>query len=228
MQDALYNPLNEHNKYKQGILWIENRLATQEECDQLNKEALEDFLKNKDDFAAFYINEKYKGQIVYSAKKTNLSDYPQNLASSINLLTNNLNWQPMTFLFDYAVPWLSQDNDYKPVIKTLDYLRSLGIDDNFAGGFLASGIELKEFLENLFWLVRCNASLPVCYFAGVESESVLSLCQYGNVHFEFYSEAEKLMVQRESSEAGLLEVRDGNCIEEFSRTGSIKGRQIKV
>ena len=227
-QGGIYNPLHEHNTYKAGILWIDDRLATQEECDQLNQEALDDFLKRKDDYPAHSPEEKFKGEIVYSAKKTNLSVYPVRLADSLTELTFNLNWQPLIFLLDYSVPWLSQENDHKPVARALSYLRSLGIENDFTGGFLASGKELNEFLKNLFWLVRCNATLPICYFSGVEGDTLMYLCKYGNVHFEFYSEAEKIIVQREASGAKLMEVENGECYEEFTKTGFITGRQTKI
>ena len=70
--------------------------------------------------------------------------------------------------------------------------------------------------------------MPDCYFSGIESHTVLSICKHGSVHGEFYSEEEKNNVRKVANRMGMIEIRDSHCDENFSETGSIEGRQIIV
>ena len=122
------------------------------------------------------------------------------------------------------MPWLGQQNDYKPVKKAMDYLKGIGTTDDFAGGFKANGTDLEKLSDNLFWIFRCNASLAYCFFSGIEKDFVGSICQYGNIHFHFYSETEMIQTKNAALDLGMIEIE--KCFENFSETGRIEGRRL--
>ena len=231
-QDAKYNPSLDYNKYKPGMMYVENseksRYVSQEECDRWNQEAFEKYEQRRDKFDTISLKGKYKGEVIYNFPKAAINDYINNLASGLVELFSTLNWQAVIFLLDYPTPWLSQDNIYTPVKDALNYCRTIGIDDKFNGGVKANGEELKEFLAHLFWIIRCNASLPQCYFSGIDTDFVACICKYGNVHFSFYSEKARLGVEGIAKELGMIELKDGRCISNFTDNDAIGGRQILV
>jgi hypothetical protein len=147
------------------------------------------------------------------------------LSEVIEKLSQKLN-QPFLFLLDYSTPWLYQENDFEPVQAAYKYLNSIGIDKEFVGGVLCSGDELKNFINHLFWLVRCNASLPECFFAGENTSFVLSICKHGILHLELYSEDEKTLIINYCKELGMIEAEE--CYDTFSDSNAIEGRQIIV
>jgi hypothetical protein len=233
VQNAMYNPMLDYNKYTPGVMYVDSsdkpRFVSQEECDKWNEQAFESYLKRKDKVEPFAIDEKHAGEVIY--KLTSAADIPayiDNLSDTIVAFADRLHWQAVVFLLDYSTPWLHQDNDYKPVKEALDYLKSKGVDAHFNGGFKASGEDLKELIKNLFWLIRCNAALPCCYFSGIDKEFTADICQYGNIHFHFYSQHDKMEVENLASELGMVSVENGNCMDNFSSTGAIEGRQIIV
>lgn len=201
VQDATYNPSHDYNK---------------DENDQWNKDRYEEFLKKKDHFETPPIKDKHTGNIVYQLPHATLEAYLENLSNAVSELSDKLQWKSVIFLLDYPTPWLDQDNDYEPVKKALTYLKRLGVDKKFTGGFSATGPELKKLVKNLFWIIRCNASLPTCYFSGIGTDFAASICQYGNLHFHFYSEKCQLQIKEAAKELGLIEVEDGNCRQNFS------------
>lgn len=219
-QDAAYNPSHDYNKYKPEEMFVPGteapKLITQAMTDQWNKDRYEDFLKKKDHFETTSIKDKHTGNIIYKLPEAALDVYLDNLANTVSELSDQLQWKSVVFLLDYAIPWFHQDNPYEPVKRAFAYLKHLGVDENFTGGFSANGPELKKLVKNLFWIIRCNASLPTCYFSGIETDFTASICQYGNLHFHFYSESCQLQIKETAKNLGLIEVENGNCTQNFS------------
>jgi hypothetical protein len=121
-------------------------------------------------------------------------------------------------------PWLYQENEYLPVKNALDYL-SQKIDKDFDGGFLLNGKAIIEFIPHLFWLVRCNASLPDFYISYPKSKTVVSICKYGVLHFDFYNHNEKIKILKLMSDLNFKEL--DNCYDQIE-FDIFEGRQIKI
>jgi hypothetical protein len=232
LQSAKYNPSLDYNKYKPGNMYVEDdeksRYVTQEECDKWNEEELAKYEKSKDNIEVNPIKTNLKGEPIYTFPKTDINNYIENLSDSIVKLCERLEWKSVIFLLEYSTPWLFQNNDYEPVKKALQYLKSIGATDNFNGGFKASGKELKELTKNLFWIIRCNAALPHCYFTGLDTDFTADICKHGNIHFRFYSESNKIGIEKLAQELTMKRFEEDYCYDNFSETGVIKGRKINV
>ncbi|MDB5272307.1 MAG: hypothetical protein JWO58_674 [Chitinophagaceae bacterium] len=220
LQNLLYNPSLSGNLLEPGEIY------SQEECDESNKEMTEAYEKKKDQVSVIPIKENFKGRIIYTFSEKEVNRYLNHLASTFAILADKLQWRSVIFLLDYSTPWLSQKNDCEPVQKALDYLTRLGVNEDFTGGFKVNGNDLKEFIQQLFWIIRCNAALPYCFFSGENSAFVGSICKQGNFHFEFYSEEEKMKLEKTAKDIGMIDTKV--CDDILSNNGSIEGRQIIV
>ena len=229
-QEQEYNPSLEHNQYKAGKMYDitlnKPRYYPQEEIDKMNEERLEEYNRKKDNVETISLEEKYTGTVIYNFPYAPVENYAESLAEGIVTLAEKLEWLAVICMLVYPKPWLGQENDYKPVKKALDYLKSIGVTDDFTGGIIANGTELQELMKHLFWIFRCNASLPYCFFSGIEKEFVGSICQYGNVHFHFYAETEMIRTNHETLGLGMVEIEQ--CYENFSDTGAIEGRRLDL
>ncbi|RYD83594.1 MAG: hypothetical protein EOP53_00395 [Sphingobacteriales bacterium] len=228
VQDAKYNPAKDYHMYKPQKMWVDDvlRFVTQEECDQWNLEELEEFSKRKDSPTLLVdLKDKFSGSKTFGFEPTSIENHIEKLSESIEKLSIKLN-QSFFFLLDYKTPWLYQENDFEPIQSAYKHLNSIGIDKEFVGGIQCSGEELKTFISHLFWLVRCNASLPECYFGCEKSSFVMSICKYGIVHFEFYSDKEKSQIIKYCKGLGMIEMEE--CYDTFSDSNAIEGRQIIV
>jgi len=227
-QEQQFNPALKHNKYNAGVMYdlalSKPRHYSQEEVDQMNKERLKEYNQKKDNVETISIQEKYAGTIIYKLPYAEINYYAQNLSKSIVTLCEELAWKSVIFLPVYPIPWLEQQNDYKPGKKALDYLKSVGTTDDFTGGFKVNGTDLEKLVKNLFWIFRCNASLPYCFFSGIENDFVGSICKYGNMHFHFYSRSEMIETRNTALDLGMTKIEQ--CFENFSKTGRIKGRWL--
>jgi hypothetical protein len=97
-------------------------------------------------------------------------------------IASGLNYEHLVFLGDYKRPWLYQTNSYNPVKRAMQYLIDNNVGKSFDGALLADAPDLSEFSKHLYWLVRCNAALPVFNFMDEGQNIVGSICQYGNIH----------------------------------------------
>jgi hypothetical protein len=153
--------------------------------------------------------------------------YSSKLSQQFTLLVDYLGLDSLIFLGDYKTAWLRQDNDFKPAKKALEYLKMQGIGVRFNGGIEVSAEDLPVFSRHLFWLTRCNASLPSFHFLNNKQEILGNICKYGSVHVQTLSKRtdNKLQTVISKTEFSLLK---GRCYEPFSKSGGIKGREIIV
>ncbi|HEX5154406.1 MAG TPA: hypothetical protein VFW07_23330 [Parafilimonas sp.] len=226
-QEQAYNPALEHNRYQAGTMYDVHinklRYYSQEEVDRINEERLEAYNREKDTMETIPIEDKYIKTLIYNFPYAPIENYTENLAAGILTLAEQLNWEAVLFLLVYPMPWLGQTNEYAPVKKALNYLKSIGVTDDFTGGIIANGADLEELLKYLFWICRCNAALPYCFFSGIETAFAGNICQYGNIHLHFYSETEMIKIRRAAYDLHMIEIR--KCFENFSETGAIEGRR---
>ena len=127
---------------------------------------------------------------------------------------------------DSTVPWLRQNSSYPPVAKAIRYLQGLKLGPRYNGALVLRNNEIREFVQHLAWLTRCNASLPYFYF--IDSNKVLlgHLCKYGNIHLHLLDQSKKGLFGEAIVSSGLKLSTENNCQERFSKSGAIKARKI--
>jgi hypothetical protein len=230
-QEEFYSPLLPFRRLNPGGWWDfggEHRQLTREECDRLNQEAYEEFLTWKEQGPDKPSPGNSGDTAFFGFPKGAIEDYPRTLGEGVLAFSKQLHWDAVLFLPDIPVtPWLEQDNDYLPVQNALQYLRDLGMDESFAGGVLANGEELATFVGHLFWLVRCNASLPIINFSGRGEKLIGSLCKYGNLHLTLFTPDQEWAIREWEEQIDLHKI-EGRCAEEFSEDSRIDGRRLNV
>ncbi len=177
----------------------------------------------KDDFFYPKISQSYT--LTLSSKTINV--HVRKLSKELVDLIQLLRFDCLIFLGDYKTPWLYQDNNYKPVERAIEYLKEKKVGRRFNGGFEVNLADLYEFSIHLFWLSRCNASLPLIYFMDKKQNILGSVCKYGNVHLETFNKKTDKIFQSVLNNTG-FSILDGKCYELFSKTGAIKGRRIVI
>jgi hypothetical protein len=225
IQDVHYNPMQDYPRYEAGDMHVEGvmRYVSQAEADTWNEADLIEYNNNKDIIDTIPTHEGFKGSAIYNFPKADIDTYIQSLSKGIVAICTQLHWESVIFLLEYTTPWLYQKNNYPPVKKALKYLKNIGVDAQFNGGFKANGDDLIEFSSHLFWLMRCNAALPHCYFSGIHKDVILSVCKEGNIHVEFYSDKIKQEIEVLAATLGMEKIT--NCYSNYTETGVIKGRQ---
>ncbi|NER12866.1 hypothetical protein GWK08_05405 [Leptobacterium flavescens] len=164
-----------------------------------------------------HLNIEYHGKITLIPSKKTPKKYLLDLALGLEGLRKFFRQESLLVLGDWPTPWLYQENDHKAVQKALNYLKKR-IDATFNGGFELKGKELIEFIPHLFWLIRCNASLPGFLMGYTQSDTVISLCKHGSLHIDSYSTNEFEKLRKYFSRRGFLKIRNCNSPVDFNQS----------
>ncbi|HMU05116.1 MAG TPA: hypothetical protein PJ990_15895 [Saprospiraceae bacterium] len=200
-----------------------HRYFYQMEIDKINDLELAEFLSLKDEIEVK--NFEYYGELIFKLDFSDIFVYAIELGNVMQKFSSSLG-ADLIFILDHGVPWMSQKNDYEPVTKALNYLTKIGTTETFNGAYKLSGDDLAEFVGNLFWIIRCNASLPYCWFSTENHAFVGEICKHGNIHFHTYSQMIKDKIEVFAQKETLVVIDD--CVEAFSDDGGISGRQIII
>lgn len=215
--------------YKEGddVFFLgmkESEILTKEKAKKLNEKEKDDFEKGRDKFDRIKVAKKKNIEVkfIISSKKDH-QNYLKDLGTFLERLRVILKEEKLMILGIWNTPWLIQENDYYPARVALDYLKTR-IDSNFAGGFFLKGEELIEFLPHLFWITRCNMSLPYFYMAFAKSTLIINLCKYGVLHIQIFTKNDQQVIETLLKEMKLTEIRTCNDPIEFD---DFEGRKLE-
>ena len=201
----------------------EGTILSKELTGKLNTEQFEAFEKSRD-INPFLNSDKLEfieSRLLISPKEST-TEYLNDIAYSLEKLRVELKESHLMILGVQNTPWLSQENEYLPVKNALAYLKQ-SVDKDFDGGFLLKENSILEFIPHLFWLTRCNASLPYFYMSFPGSKTAITICKYGVVHFEFYGQDEKIKILQLLADLNFKEL--DNCGDPIEFDG-FDGREI--
>lgn len=187
VQIAKYKPLEELKEGDSIILEDGVVLLTKELAEKLNKEEKQLYEENKDDYEVDDLI-KWIGRALLISSEKDLNAYLNDIRESF--LKLSFIYGKLIVLGDWNTPWLYQKNAYPQAAESLEFFKK-NIDTDFNGGFVLDNKEILEFLPHLFWLIRCNASLPEFMISFEKSKTIFGICKYCVLHLEFYDSEEK-------------------------------------
>ena len=175
----------------------------------------------------FTYPELYKNYTLTVESKS-AKGHAKNIAVALQQLAKGMNITSFIFLGDTGAAWLSQENDYGPVKEAMQFLEAEKIGKKFNGALQVKTEDLSVFIPHLFWLVRCNAALPIFYFMNEEQTVLGNFCQYGNIHFSTLNKGDDKLFHKHFTQSGLKIFTDTYCYESFSKAGKIAGRGLSM
>jgi hypothetical protein len=175
----------------------------------------------------FYYPKVFANYILIHPAKS-YRGYFKLMGTAITDLTTHLGFDKLIFLGDEKTAWLYRNHDYKPAKEALQYLANNKIGKRFNGAIQVDNISLPVFIQQLCWLVRCNAVLPHIYFIDPEQNIIGNICQYGNLHISTRTKTADNHFKTAISKSKFEYLTDGNCYNRFSKSSTIKGRQIML
>ena len=202
------------------------KIRRQDCLDQYQTFPLRGYDYNNDEETFFY-PKVFKSYILTLPSKS-FKGHVKALGIEINKLATAHQFDTLLFLGDTEIPWLYQNNDYKPVKEAQEYLTGKKIGKRFNGALQVETSDLPTFIKHRAWLTRCNASLPYFHFIDKGQNIVGSICKYGNLHLDTMNEqadkAFKLLVDSSKFEYG----DKNSCYNWFGKTSAISGRRTVV
>ncbi len=165
---------------------------------------------------------------ILSVPSKSAKGHAKNIAAALQQLAVNMNITSLIFLGDTAAPWLSQENEYAPVKESLQFLEAEKVGRKFNGGLQIKTKDLAVFIPRLFWLVRCNAALPIFYLMNEDQTILANFCQYGNIHLSTLTKKADALFNKQLPTSGLYLFEEAYCYESFGKAGKIASRKLSV
>ena len=120
----------------------------------------------------------------------------------------------------------NRDNKFKPLVYSYKKLEAIIRHSTYKEAFYFDINSLPDFIEILFWITRCDMSVPEYIWLFDKNEKIqIHLCKYGNVHLtEFENE---ILTDKVLTLLGWT-VIDGEEFDNFTDDGKIKGKKLKM
>ncbi len=150
------------------------------------------------------------------------------LGVELTLLVKALHFNSIIFLGEFDTPWLKQTNDYKPVKEALQFLKDHKVSKQFDGALQVSIETLPLFIKHISWLSRCNGALPNFYFTDAGQNIIGCICKYGNVHLDIVNKKTVPIIKDLVAASKFNYLTGKICDDQFSKSGAIRGRRIKM
>ena len=134
----------------------------------------------KTDSEVFYFP-KYKAHYWIKLPKVT----SKKLTSELIKLLNLLNFKKFIFLDAKNKPWISKETekrkDHKPLVKTVEYLKSLKIDTKFNGGIEIEVEKLQEFIPHFFRITSCDSGFFDYHFTDIDQNVIFYIHYSGEI-----------------------------------------------
>ena len=172
----------------------------------------------------FDYNTFYK---VISPVHTDITTFTKILATKLTELFRVIKAEQIIVVSHLKLDFFgNRTNDYEPLINAYKKLERITGDTSYNEAFVITPDSLAEIIDVLFWLTRCDPSVAEYIFLFDEHEQVeLYFCKYGNVHLTEFN-TEKLTNPWLSNNG--WQVIEGEEFDNFSETGKIEGRRLKL
>ncbi len=120
----------------------------------------------------------------------------------------------------------NRENNFAALANAYKKLERLTGQTSYNEAFQLHINDLDMLIDCLFWIIRCDPSVPEYIFLFDKNEKLgLFLCKYGNIHL---TEIGNAQLTKEQLTAMGWQVIEGQEYDRFSDDGAIEGRQIKI
>lgn len=107
------------------------------------------------------------------------------LVTELIALLKLMEFKSFIFLDACNKPWVSkkteQRKDFKPLIKTIDYFKTLKLTGKFNGGVYVERGKLKEFLPHFYRITQCDGGFFEHHFTDIEQNIVFYIHYSGEI-----------------------------------------------
>jgi len=164
---------------------------------------------------------------IISLDHSNIDTFANKLTEKLTELFKAINVTELIIICHLKVDFFgNRDNNYRPLKKAYKTLEKIVSDITFKEAFEIDIDSLKDFVEILFWTTRCDPSVAEYIFVFDKDEQIqFNICKYGNLHLTQYNKEQ--LTDGKLKELGWT-IIEGEEFDNFTESGKIKGRQIKV
>jgi len=179
-----------------------------------------DCLKNKE------INHPIFTKII-GLNHSDINSFVEHLSAKLMVLFQTLKITELVVIAYLKLDFFGgRENNYKFLKKSYKKLEKIVGNQVYKEAFIIDMGSLSDFIEILFWTKRCDPNVAEYIFLFDMNEQIqLCLCKYGNLHVTEYNKEQ--LTEGVLKELGWT-IIEGREFDNFSETGKIEGRRIRL
>jgi hypothetical protein len=157
---------------------------------------------------------------------SDINSYPKELAKKLKELLTYLKTEKLTLISHLKLDFYGNlEHDYEKVINAYSKLSKITNSKTYKEAIESEIEEINNLVEILFWLERCDASIPeYVFWTDTKDRFCFYFCKYGNIHFVDFTNG-NLISETELENFGFIVNED---YDQFSENGIIENRQINI
>ena len=156
-----------------------------------------------------------------------LETFPKKLSERINSLFDFLNVEQFIIISHLKLDLFGNtEHDYDKVKNAYEQLKKMIVSESYKEAILADRKDLPKLIDILFWLERCDGSIPeYIFWFDTNERFCFHLCKYGKIHFIDFTNGD--LISKEKLAELEFEILEGSCSEQFTEENKIENRKIK-
>ncbi|UWX68210.1 hypothetical protein NZD85_06335 [Empedobacter stercoris] len=157
-----------------------------------------------------------------------LDTFPKKLSERINCLFDFLNVEQFIIISHLKLDLFGNtEHDYDKVKNSYEQLKKITLSESYKEAILADKKDLPELIDILFWLERCDGSLPeYIFWFDTNERFCFHLCQYGKVHIIDFTNGN--LLNNEQLAELQFEIVEDRCYDQFTEESRIENRKLKL
>ena len=153
---------------------------------------------------------KFKSHYWIKLQDDSDKEEPKFILELIQLI-HNLNIENLIFLDELNKPWITKSTaeriDYKPLVESLEYFKSIGIGENFNGGVIVSYDDLSIFFPHFYTITQCDSCFFDYHFID-ENQNILFYIHYSG-------EIQIITLNSQADEDFLKQIKKTSFVDSF-------------
>jgi hypothetical protein len=164
---------------------------------------------------------------IIGLEHSNIDTFTNKLTEKLTELFKTINATDFIIISHLKLDFFgNRDNNFKPLKEAYKILEKIVGDKTFNEAFVIDIYSLPEFIKILFWTTRCDPSVAEYIFLFDKDEQIqFHLCKFGNLHLTEYHNEQ--LTEENLKELGWT-IIEGQEFDNFTESGKIKGRKIKL
>jgi len=164
---------------------------------------------------------------IIGLEHSNIDTFTNKLTEKLTELFKTINATDFIIISHLKLDFFgNRDNNFKPLKEAYKILEKIVGDKTFNESFVIDIYSLPEFIKILFWTTRCDPSVAEYIFLFDKDEQIqFHLCKFGNLHLTEYHNEQ--LTEENLKELGWT-IIEGQEFDNFTESGKIKGRKIKL
>lgn len=200
-----------------------------------DEDVLQSYIDNKEEYLYWemfdFVNGPTIDKKIYNKiiglNHTNIQTFTDKLSIKLLEILNYIGSVELVIISHIKLDFFGNtDTGFAPLANSYEKFEKKVGNSSYKEAFQVPLSDLADFIEILFWMIRCDPSIAEYIFIFDRDEKIkFFVCKYGNIHL---TELGNEQLTKEVLNSLSWEIIEGQEFDNFTEDGKINGREIRI